>query len=117
MRVQITTSRELSELDRASLEKAIQRLDRQTATYRMCHLQVSVDGVGHSNDRDVKMVLALPRHRLLVVEERAEFLGPAALRCVEALARKIELAKPRGRRAHERLALRSGKWRMVPVGA
>ena len=42
MQVQIKTRHELSKLDRASLERAINHLDRLTERYRTGHLHVSV---------------------------------------------------------------------------
>jgi hypothetical protein len=98
--VHITSRRKLSAHDRLTVETAVERLGRHTKRYRLCHLTVRVDHVGHSAGCDVKMTLALARRPLIVCDERAANLGPAAVRCVEAVVREVAAARPRSR-AHD----------------
>lgn len=99
---------EPSRLDQDRLDQAIATLDRLTDTYAARRLHVTIEKFGHTEECQVRMLLALAKHRLVTVQ-RAPALATAAERCVDVLAGLIALAKDRVHRGHGEREIRRAK--------
>lgn len=109
MHVEIKTNGyTLSSLDQDRLDQAIAHIDRLTNTYPNRRIHVSIEKFGHSEECQVRMLLAMARHRLVAVD-RAPSVAPAAQRCVDILAEQIGLKKERVHRGHGERAIRRAK--------
>jgi len=98
----------LSRLDRDRLDQAIGHIDRLTDTFPNRRIHVTVERFGHSQECQVRMLLAMARHRL-VATDRAPSVAPAVQRCVDILAEEIALKKDRVHRNHGERAIRRAK--------
>ena len=109
MHVEIKTNGyTLSSLDRDRLDQAIAHIDRLTDTYPNRRIHVSIEKFGHSEECQVRMLLALARLRLVAVD-RAPSVAPAAQRCVDILSEQIQLKKERIHKNHGERAVRRAK--------